>query len=137
MKKLPKWSYGLILLLAGLGVWRIAHLAKLAMTVETDLFSQGQVELNHGNYRSAIEIFETFLKRDPHHVPALQFKLDAEIRANRWKDAEETADSIMKLEPTSVHKAQLAELYRHNGKQDLANQLLNLPQATPTPTVKK
>ena len=130
MKKLPKWAYAAAIVLMIAVVWKITHVVKLAMTVETDLFSQGQVELNHGNYSSSIEIFETFLKRDPNHVPALQFKLQAELRSDRWKDAEKTADRIMKLQPIPTNKSQLAEIYRHNGKDDLANQLLNLPAAS-------
>jgi len=135
MKKLPKWSYPLLAIVAIALGWEITHKAKLAMTVETDLFSQGQVELNRGNLRSSIEIFDTFLRRDPNHVPALQFKLQAEMKLDDWKAAEETADRIMRLQPTPPNKAQLAEIYRHNGKMDLANQLLNLPAATPSPSV--
>ena len=109
------------------------HKVKLARTVETDLFSEGQVELNKGNYYSSIEIFETFLKRDPNHVPALTFKMQAEIRSDRWKDAEATAERIMTLQPTDINKKQLAEVYVHNGKEAKAKQVLNLEQARPSP----
>jgi predicted Zn-dependent protease len=129
MKKLPKWAMALIVILAAGILWKSIHVAKLAMTVETDLFSQGQIEMSHGNYRSAIEIFETFLRRDPNHVPALEFKLQAELASGRLKEAELTAERIVKIEPTDVHKHQLADVYIKNAKEAAARQLLNEPTA--------
>ena len=112
--------------------WHIYHRARLSMTVETDLFSQGQVELNRGEYKSAIEIFDVFLSRDPNHVPALQFKLRAEVNAGRKTDALKTAERILRLDPSPGSKAMVAEVYRLNGKEEDARKLLNLPDPVPS-----
>jgi lipopolysaccharide biosynthesis regulator YciM len=135
IKNLPKWAQGVLALLLLLIVWRVAHKVRLNMTVETDLFSEGQVELNSGHYSSAIEIFDTFLKRDPHHVPSLQFKLEAEMKAERLEDAVKTAEKIYLLEVNNANRFQLGELYRRVGREDMAVKVLNTMQTTPTPAV--
>lgn len=121
------------------GVWKSVRKVKLAMTVETDLFTQGQIELNQGQFSSAIEVFETFLARDPNHVPALQFKLTAEIKAGKTESALVTAERILKLDPSSSNKAIVAELFRQSGKEAEARRILNLPDpapsVSPSPTV--
>jgi tetratricopeptide (TPR) repeat protein len=124
----------LFLPVVALGIWKGARKVKLAMTVETDLFSQGQIELNRGNFSSAIEVFDTFLARDPKHVPALQFKLTAELRAGRPEAAWATAERILKIDPSATNKAFVAELFRQTGKEAEARRLLNLPDPVPSAT---
>jgi tetratricopeptide (TPR) repeat protein len=131
-----KWVWWLLVLapVAVWGVWKGVRKVKLAMTVETDLFSQGQIDLNQGKYSSAIEVFDTFLARDPNHVPALQFKLTAELRAGRPEAALVTAERILKIDPSATNKAIVAELFRQTGKEAEARRLLNLPDPVPSAT---
>ena len=132
MNKFPKWKLVVVAVMVLAIIWKITYRIKLNHTVETDLFSKGQIELNNGHASSAIEIFEIFLKRDPNHIPALQFKLQAELLADKLKEAEITADKIMRLEPTYSNKYQLSEILTKNGKEAQARQIMNLPMLTPT-----
>jgi len=132
LKKLPKWALALLAILLALTAWKVAHQVRLKMTVETDLFSEGQVAMNTGHCGSAIEYFDTFLSRDPHHVPTLQFKLQCEMTLEKWNDAVKTAEKIYQLQVNPENRALLGELYKKVGKQDLAAQVLNQPIATPS-----
>ena len=134
MKTKPKWIIIIAAIFSVFAIYKIAHWTKLKMTVETDLFSQGQVEMNTGHYDSAIEIFETFLSRDPNHVPALQFKLQCEMKQEKWSIAIKTAEKIYSLQINSANKAQLYELYKKAGKMDLASKLMNEVSAVPSPS---
>jgi tetratricopeptide (TPR) repeat protein len=129
-----KWAWWLLILapVAVWGVWKSVRKVKLAMTVETDLFTQGQIDLNQGKFSSAIEVFDTFLARDPNHVPALQFKMTAEIRAGKSEAALATGERILKLDPSPTNKAIVAELLRQSGKEAEARRILNLPEPVPS-----
>ena len=57
-------------------------------------------------------MFDAFLARDPNHVPALQFKMLAELRAERKSEALKTGERILKIDPSPQNKSLVADLYR-------------------------
>lgn len=82
--------------------------------------------MNQGDCKTAVEIFNVFLNKDPNHLSTLEFKQDCELQLERWSDAIESGLKILQIEPSLDRKKKLALIYLRSGNPQKGVELLNL-----------